>query len=807
MSSVYHRLFSWRYPVTSNVVGHADGAVSVMVAWSGFSFEMMDFEERYRATASLYQALVSLDPGLVMENHCFRYYDNNRATDYIEYANKAVRQPGLARKTRSDLAQLLSRHAMTNQLVTVFTLHGSKTVRVKKYFKAQVANAEKIVKIIRPFLDRMPKARLASIDEFGEIIQRSNDPYRAREKRFFQFDHRFHLNDQWCSKKPEFADGFLRHNNTYIWIGLLDLYPDRINPGWAELLLNSSGAEYQLVQIIRAGNTRKEIADAERIEKEEQQNIGMRGGTFVRGKVRDIQSFRIYLADNGIPVLNNTYMIRFQHTDLEHMNRIKNSVLDSLASSGARAQDAEKIQRYCWRIMQPGQGYQCAFERPDAADLVMNMAPFNNHDKGVEKPLFMRLSAQHELVYFDLPDNAANHSFTAGKTRSGKGAEKVLRILETYPMGIDQYVIEYGGSYRWVIKALEGNYLTIDPDTMFINPLPTYEEVQQAKAASKFAQLSAFIINSMALILTGGKTEFDQVEGGNHHISRAQQVFDYLYDEDSRIAGRVSPRLGDFLHVIETVLSALEDKDGQDARSFRFLYENLNSFLASPTGSKFNSDKDGLDLTGDCIGIDIKPLVDSGDKQLLAIYLVSIFMRITNKVISNRQRAEMAIDEYHIPAELVPELTASITSRGVKTWAKENSHLEVISQSPEHFKVARDVLDQINHRQFMYMENGHEEAQHNFRIPNRAYQIWRNLTDPSIEGLPYRHAIRQFGRRTYHLLEQLPDWVLILADTRAKALDIKDRIDREMPDADVWARIERFKELEKGGNNKGEAAA
>jgi len=65
-----------------------------------------------------------------------------------------------------------------------------------------------------------------------------------------------------------------------------------------------------------------------------------------------------------------------------------------------------------------------------------------------------------------------------------------------------------------------------------------------------------------------------------------------------------------------------------------------------------------------------------------------------------------------------------------------------------------------------------------------------------LAGLPFRHAIRQFGRNTYHLNIHLPEWILILADTRGKALNIKDQIDREMPDADIEACIARFIELD-----------
>lgn len=793
-SQAYHDLYTWRYPVTENVVGHHDGSISLMVKWSGFELSMLEYHERDALLSAFYQSLSKVVPGLKIEHHSFRYYDSQRAQAYIDYADGAVRQKKLAIKTRFDVATVLSDYSMKNDLVTVFTLPKVGRKRNSAEFKKQEKAATDIFNLIRPFTDRMPGARVLTVDEYGAYVQRANSPDDVRKGLVRGFDHRFHLNEQWCSPKPEYIDGFLKQGNTYIWIGLLDLYPDQANPGWVEFALDGYGCEFQITQLIGSANTRELVAKAEKDQQSEEQGLGQRGGTFLRGKVKDIAAFKNYVADNNIPILNNTYVIRLQHDDLNQLMTQREALNDLLGAQGARAQDSERIQRFFWRVTQPGQGYLTKFERPDAADLVLNMSPFNQHALGSKTPLSLRITEQQQLVYFDLPSGAANHSFIAGKTRSGKGVEKVLRILEAYPMGIDHYMIEYGGSYRWVIEALGGTYIRIDPDKVSVNPLPTYAEYDSAVVDQNIAQLSSFTINSMALILTGGAADFSSVDGGNHHVSRALNVFEALYDEDAREDGDVAPTLGGYLEILELIVDNLDDKSDQDFISFKFLRENLRSFLDSPTGEKFNASEDGLNLTGDCIGIDIKPLVDSGDVQLLSIYLNSIIMRLTNKVISNRDRAELAIDEYHVPAELAPELIKSITSRAVKTWAKENSHVDIISQSPEHFKVSHDVLDQINHRQFMYMESGHVEAAKNFSIPEKASRIWSSWRDPGLDGLPYRHAIRQFGKDTYHIHSRVPKWILQLAETSAKALDIKDYIDDYHPElkGNIWKKLELF---------------
>lgn len=793
----YSELFTWRYPVTQHVVGHHDGSISVAVTWDGVSFEMSLPNERHRLIASLYQALVSLDPQLVVENHNFRFYDRSRAHAYVDLAGEAVRNHAMARKVRTDVATLLGGHSMTNYPVTVFTLPFIGRKRSAAEFKAQEKAVTKLSEVIKPIVDRMSGARLLSVEEYGALVQRANQPDLTRKSLFTGFDSRFHLNEQWCSAKPLFEDGFLKHGQTYTWVALLDLYPDQTYPGFFESILDASGAEYQLTQLFKATNTRNQITKAEKEEKQEQQGLGQKGGSFLQGKVEDLRAFRTYIASHNIPILNNAFVLKIQHTDRNDLMKQRDTISDWLAGQGARIQHSESIQRFFWRVTQPGQGYLSKYWRPDAADLVLNMAPLNTHSLGAKKPLSMRISEQNSLIYFDLPDGAANHGFISGKTRSGKGVDQVLRILETYPLGLDLYSIEYGGSYRWTVEALGGTYITIDPDKVFIRPMPTYEEIKLAKRNSKYAQLSSFVINSLAYILTGGSSDFMDVDGGNHHLARAATVLDALYDEELQVEGQDAPSLGDFQTTLELVLEHTEDKSSQDYKSYSFLRENLNSFLSSTNGQLFNSDKDGLDLSGDCIGIDIKPVTDTGDTQLISLYLTFILMRLTSKVISNRKRSNLMIDEYHIPAEIAPALVESITNRAVRTWAKENSHIDILSQSPEHFTVAKDVFDQINHRQFMYMENGHEAVRKLFRIPERAARKWEGWLDPGIQKLKFRRAIRQFGSQSFLIRSVVPDWILVLAETHPDKLEIKDRIDHELKGADIWTKIERFNELAK----------
>lgn len=791
----YHDAYSWRYPIDNHVIGGHDGSVSIAIPWDGFHFEMMLPEDRRDFMNRILQVLKSIDPTWFVENHLFRFYDDSLARDYVAYADKAVRCRALARQVRTAAAETLAQFGMTNKVVTVVTARvGTRGgfTRPKREFRKQEQAAIQLKREIRPFLERFPGARLATVDEFGEFIARTNDLDLARQGAFRSFDRRWHLNEQWCQAKPEWDDGFLRVGQTLHWVALVDMYPDEVYDGWIEFIADLPGAEFHIVQVLQLADSRKSVQSAERTERQESQSLGSRGGTFLRAKVRDVASYKNYIADNQLPVFKNVYILTVSHTDREQLSQLTKNLTDYMSQSGARVRDAQNIQFAAWRYSHPGQGYQTAYLREDAGDLVVAMAPVNTHHRGEGIPVMLRLTAQGELVALHYPEGAANHGFTAGKTRSGKGAEKVMRILENYPLGMDQYIIEYGGSYRWVVRALGGTYINIDPDKTVINPLPPFEEVEATKVAGRVAaSIASMTVSSLAPILTGGPVSFDKVPDGNHHDSRAERAFRALYEHyDPDVDEETSPTLQDLCDVIEFLRDSAETD--QDRKSYGFLYENLNSFLSTAVGQRFTHSEDNIDLSGTCIGVDIKPLVSTNNKQLLTVYLLSIFLRLEHKVLANKNAAELAIDELHMPARLAPELTYTLVDVAVRTWAKENGQVEALSQRPEEFKGSEDTISDMSYTQWMYMKQGHDKTQEIFNIPERAAAAWKAYPEPSTAQLPYRQGIRQHGERTYDFRFILPEIVLDLADTSPSALAIKDEIETSHPDATIWEWLELF---------------
>jgi len=801
--AAYSSLFSWRYPIDDYAIGHFDGSVSIAITWAGTDYSTVAISERDGDTSSLTNAFSDLPSDVFIENHLFRFADSSRCDAYVAQADKAVRCNEIAKKTRVDVANLLSDYAMKNEILTVFTLSRHSVKGNATDFSKQLDAAELLREKIRNTVSHLAGYRYLTCEELGLSVIRHNDPDRIQYEETKGFIEGFHLNDQWISDKPEWQGRFLKVGDTFTWVGLLDLYPSEVFQGWSEQLSKQANADIHICQLGRMGNAGKAVLKAEEQMKSESQKTGFRGGFLAQKKGKNAAAFGAYISSNNLDVINNCYIVCLSHTDARQLEDLARAYRSFVKSSGGRVRDSKEIQFGAWRVAHPAQGYKSLFMRPDALDLFVGMAPFTQFDQGLKRPLMMRLSAQNELIYFDLPDGGANHGFSAGKTRSGKGAEKVMRVLETYPQGVDFYCIEYGGSYRWVTEALGGTYINLDPDKVYINPFPTYEEVNSTRTPEGeiSTRVVGFSISALAPFLTAGKKSFSEIPDGNHHISRATDIFKYLYQEGPDDESKTAPTFGEFLAVAEMMRDVLEQesKNSQDYRSCVFLYENLNSFLNTPAGARFNTPKGSLDLTGDCIAIDIKPLVSMGDPQILGVYLSSIIMRLTNKVIANRSKAELAIDEYHLPAKLAPDLVREMAALAAKTWAKENGIFEIISQSPSHVDAEgdTDVTANMNHMQFLFMEDEHDEFARKFKLPDLLRDRWKDrqyYPEPSSVGLPYRQAIRRYGDKYYELMIHTPKFILQLAASNPKDLDIKDFIDFHMDSEgmSIWKKLEWF---------------
>lgn len=131
---------------------------------------------------------------------------------------------------------------MTNRVAMVF----SRSVSTKGVgqFRKQEKAAEQLIKALRSLLSVLPGARLASVQEYGHLVQYTNDWALHEEPLLRQTDFRFHLNETWTAPRPVYdADhGFTRMGERWLWTGLMDLYPDEVYWGWADFFADAQGS-------------------------------------------------------------------------------------------------------------------------------------------------------------------------------------------------------------------------------------------------------------------------------------------------------------------------------------------------------------------------------------------------------------------------------------------------------------------------------------------------------------------------------------------------------------------------------------
>ena len=150
------------------------------------------------------------------------------------------------------------------------------------------------------------------------------------------------------------------------------------------------------------------------------------------------------------------------------------------------------------------------------------------------------------------------HSFTVAITGGGKGVEKVAQIAETYPFGIDWYIAEIGGSYRWIVESFGGVYSKIDPSEHVVNPLPPYMAADRGAVFPLDAKLAGGTINALSFLLTDGKTDLPI-----HHSAAAQSALQMLYAISPD--GKEAPTLADLLVELERSGKEIESEPQRKA--------------------------------------------------------------------------------------------------------------------------------------------------------------------------------------------------------------------------------------------------
>jgi len=803
----YSDKFTWRYPVDDHCLGHHDGVISLAIGWKGYQFEMLSDDQKIGHAFNLYQLISRLNTELVVEFHLFREYDHSLADTYLAKNKDMVRAKEFGAYFRQEMADHVGRYGLTNSPYVVITtkpnISAFSFLSPKIEFDQQAKAAVELKEKVEDFLRFLPDSKILGVDDYWEMLVRSNDRDRHRSGNGLTFDSRFHINEVVAATKPEWTGQFLKNKSTFSWVGIMDVYPNQVtHPGWVEPIFSMSKCELHCSQILKGTDTQSKIsksADEFALEKE---SLEQRGADFARGKLQGNSDFRQYISDNDLSIVENAWVL-VVHSPVE--DDLKESVHDIMTwceSQGARLQSNRDIAYAFWRVSQPGQGYQSPFWRDDAHDLIANMVPSVAFDQGTE-PQMLRLTGQNQLVGFSNIDDAPNHGFKAAKSRSGKGQNDVVEIVETYPLGVNHYVSEVGPSHRWVIEALGGRYLEIDPSNMVINPFPNYQEATEFDIDQERPLPILFVsslLKSLAFVLTGGVKSFSKLGPEGEHLgARADIALQALYSV-GLLQGKpldTAPTFIDYYEVAQLLMEQAEDS--QDKKSYKLLLANLNTFLSKSAGRVYDGSRKQLNLTGDLIGVDFYPLTKSGDAFLSSLYLTSTLLRTAQLAMASPKPAYLRLDELHEFTRMDAEQVSVLCNQIARMGAKANAYIMLISQALEDIDLTDGVSQSMLHKELLYLESGHQNITEVYDIPQKAIDLWRSFPDPKTNKLQYRQSVRFLGdERFFNLHLTFPQVLLDLGDTSSKSLLIKKEIEKITQDP--WERLRLFRARKESQN-------
>jgi hypothetical protein len=784
MAKSYNDLYTWQSPqvvdgVKTSVMEHTDGSVSLAILWDGISTELKTQGKINGLFSNYYQALQSLTSkhGLIIENHWVRKFDASLARRYQEYGlQHSVRCKELSATLRESMANHLGNRGMSNMVFTILTLPSYHSPLAglfpNRILKKTKQRGNLLLDLAKDFIINIPNAVICDSDSYEQLIWESYHRDRARQNDIPEPNNRFKLSQR-VGQKPSYNDNYLKLGDTYTRIALVLDYPDA-TPNWFYALSREFGLEIHVTQIIKPldkGNeTRKSASQSEKA----QESAGAIGGEEEREKLKDHNDFRSYVSKHNLAILGNCYVIKFHHTNREYLDECYRKIKTKLQGAVIK-DDEESIARLYWRVSQPGQGYKSSYLRADHTWQVGNMSPILTFTEGDSENLHMlRFTTDGQLITLSYPVNGTNHAITAAKTGSGKGVAEIAQICELFPLGINFYIAEVGATYKWAVEALGGSYFHLDPNKTVISPFPNFDLANKQNIKSPLdADIVAPTIGALMPLLAGPK-EKDIL---NHLSSVAEQTLQALYafTEETELKAPTLATFHDF---------AVDIKDeftGVQAQACQAMIDNLNSFLSKTAGSRFES-ADTLDFNSGIVGVDFKALM--GNEELAKFLLVFISLRFKQLAFANANPCRIVLDELHEFSRIDEQLITTLMKQLTRMGRKEAGAFHGISQEVLDIGLEPGILNQITHREFLYLQDGHEAIAEKFKLNDNVLKRWVNFKDPEAAGsqMNYRQCIKMVGEDAFDLHMTFPQVLLDLADSSPESLALKAVIGKKTKD-------------------------
>ena len=771
----YPALYTWSHALGEEVIAHGDGATSLLIEWSGIDAELADETGRAQAWTTLESALAAIDTGCCAEFHWWREWDAQLADAYLDRGSTPCRGGALAAAVRSAQAEHLRPYALTNAVAVVLTRLPPPLpwFGARRALRRQSEEADVLRTQAERLLPHLPGAHIAPAIRYLERIQQSYDREAFEAGARIVPDPQLLLSEQLLRSAPTVEDGAVRLSGCLTRVQLVHLYPDAA-PAWF-LPFSTRPLAMHAVAILMPVDVRAALRAAERDGDFAEGSLGRRGRDRQLRAVRELAAFRAHIAEHDLRVFRNSFILHL-HGTREELAEHGRFVADRIMTAGGQVRAADYVQLPYFRSAQPGQGYRAPLFRTDHAGQLAGMLPVQVFRAGEARPESLRLGASGTLVGFSLLNQPVAHSFTIAMTGGGKGVDKVATICETYPFGTDWYILEIGGSYRWVVEGFGGAYTTVDPRETAVNPLPPYAVAVPDSAMPLDALIAGGTLNALAFLLTDGRTEFDV-----HEAAAAESALQHLYAGPHPVAD--APVLTDYLYWLEHSDPELPQQRAAAGR----MAANLHSFLDTAAGRVF-ARHDNLMLSDGITGCDLRE-VDRASPKLLRFYLVFIALRFRHLAFARGSDARVLLDEMHKFVADAPQVTGRLVSELARMGRKDRAAIDIVTQGIAEIDcLEKEIINSMPLRSLLYRSDEWEEIARRINLPAGVLDVWRHFRYPLNEA--WRPAIRSVGPDCYHLHLSFPELILDLASTTPRDLELKARIGKKVRDP-----LERLRQL------------
>jgi len=768
----YLQRFTWQHFYDDTVLMHSDGACSVLLCWPGMDADLLGEDEARARYRILHRLIDHLPTEITAEWHLWRERSADLAKAYYGRVRDFVRAQEVGAAFRESMASHLAQFAVHNEVGLVLTWHqGANPLFPKRALIGRARHAEKLLEHARKFIEQLPGARIAGQDEFFGRLAQSFDrsAWDAGRRPGYRSD--YFINEQIVTGMPVLESGMLRLGDRFTKVLLLYLYPDAV-PGLAAVL-SDLPIEMHFSYIVRRIDVKRAMRASEKAEHFSAGTATRTGTEHKQLKVGDEAGFRQTVIANNYQVFANTYIVHLHGADPAQLRRAADDFANVVENQlGGQVRMHDDVQLLFWRHGQPAQGYRASWSRRDHTQQVGDMLPVQVFGTGDREPQMLRLGRGNQLVGMTYDPDLVNHSFTVAMTGAGKGVNKVAQILETYPLGIDWYIMEVGTSYQWTVEALGGTYTRIDPGETVVNPLPPY------KAASLVddegfpllpLEMMTGTVESLAFILT------DQPRLTTAQNAVAQTAFEAMYAAPEE--GREQPTFETLLEILQMADDFVNNEvELEEAKQMSY---RLESFLSTAEGRVF-SKPNNFSLSEGITGVDLL-LVRNKAKNLLKFYLVFLSLAFTQRAFSSQHRARVLLDEMHVYVQTAPDVIGPLITGLSRMGRKDGASLDLVTQETDEIDmIERAVINQCPWQTFLYRQADWDLIAQRTNMPAPVVARWRAYENPL--GLPYRPAIQRVGDRFYDLYLTFPEDVLLLASSDKSDLDAKAQIGAQTPD-------------------------